>query len=204
VIRTTGRLYDGKTAQAHAVTVTATSSQVTVADQDGQARSYPLSETRISARVGNIPRGLYLPDGGKCESNDHDAMDALAVMQGKGGLERLVHRLERSLPYALAAAFGVALIIAGFIFYGLPTLAKQAAFALPPAVASHLGQGTLEALDKTVFNATMLPHSRQQHLEEQFRMLVDGTAQGKEYRLVFRASPRSGANVCALPSGSWA
>ena len=76
--------------------------------------SFPLAKLRISPRLGNTTRSLHLPNGAKCESDDHAALDELERQSGRGGLGCAVHLLESRWRYAaLAAALLLVVLVAG-------------------------------------------------------------------------------------------
>ncbi|MFC6670351.1 M48 family metallopeptidase [Marinobacterium aestuariivivens] len=85
--------------------------------------------------------------------------------------------------------------------YGLPALARQAAFSLPASVAEHSSRQTLAALDRWLFEPSLLPEERRQQVEALFDTLVADLPGDFHYRLAFRRSEEVGANAFALPSG---
>ena len=44
---------------------------------------FPLSQLRISPRIGNTPRSIYLPSGAKCEVPDNDTIDSILERYGR-------------------------------------------------------------------------------------------------------------------------
>src|ERR687897_2075663 len=52
---------------------------------------YSLSELELAPRVGATPRSILLPDGAKCETRDHDAVDRAAAAHRLGAPHRLLH-----------------------------------------------------------------------------------------------------------------
>jgi hypothetical protein len=64
---------------------------------------YSLVDVRISARVGNTPRSLYLPGGAKCETFDNDAVDAFLERHRRHRGSAWLHMLESKLRYVALA-----------------------------------------------------------------------------------------------------
>ena len=95
---------------------------------------YPLSAVRITSRLANTPRSLYFPDGGKCETLENDAIDAILRRQGKGRWQSMLHTLESRLGYVAVAL--VLTFVGGWalVEYGIPALATQVAYAVPASV----------------------------------------------------------------------
>lgn len=164
-------------------------------------RTYKLGEVRISSRIANTPRAIYFPDDSKCEVADNDAIDEFLSHGGKKSLEGHIHTLESRFIYAIAAAVVTVMIVWGFIEFGLPTLAKRAAFALPPSVNASLGTEGLELLDRMVFSPSELGEEEKKRLTDDFNSVVREFKDIKGLRLEFRKSTALGANAIALPSG---
>ena len=162
--------------------------------------AWPLDQVRASERIGTSRRRIYFPNGSQCETADNDAVDAMFVARSHVG-GRLLARWESRLRYALAALAATLLAAAAIVFWGVPALAKQVAFALPPQTEQLIGRDALAALDRAVFQPSRLPPERQQALRAlHARMSADiGGASGG--RLELRHGGRAGANALALPAG---
>lgn len=201
MIRVSAVYYDGRTSARRAAELVFTQQgRVEVRGEDLE-REFEYPELRISSRLGNTPRYIHLPDGARLEVADNDSIDA--AIERLGGYEgnRLLHLLERR----YATAFAALLICLGVVFsvieYGIPLLARQVAFALPPGVESALGREGLQTLDRGIFRPTALESSTQSRLQGLFQTLSSGDVEVAETRLELRSSPRLGANAFALPSG---
>jgi Zn-dependent protease with chaperone function len=72
---------------------------------------------------------------------------------------------------------------------------------MPLSVDAALGEGGLEAMDKTFFERSELPEERKQQLEARFDAMTAELKDAHEYRLEFRKGGHIGANAFALPSG---
>jgi Zn-dependent protease with chaperone function len=163
---------------------------------------FALRELSVSTRVGNTPRSIVLPNGAKCETDENDAVDAALAAHGHQRYARLRHRLETAWPYILALfAFTVAAVW-GLTTYGVPEIARRAAFALPVDADRALARSTLEVLDHRVFEPSRLEPSRRDALKTRFRALVADLDPRYQFRLELRSSKVIGANAFALPDGT--
>lgn len=163
---------------------------------------HALSDVKMAPRIGATPRSIFLPDGAKCETRDHDAVDRAAAAHRVGAPLRLLHAFESRLPLVVGALVATLLLGWATIEYGVPHLARQVAMALPHEVDQQLGREALEALDDLVFEPSQLAAPVRARLTRRFNELATATRPDGTVRLVFRASPKIGANALALPSGT--
>ena len=199
--RISASYYDGRSSIRRAVELVFTDQgQVEIRGEDLN-RSFDYPELRISSRLGNTPRYIYLPDGARLEVADNDAIDFVIGQLGGYEGNSFLHLLESRYTTALAALVICLGVVFSVIEYGIPLLAKQVAFALPPGVESTLGQEGLQTLDRAIFRPSTLSPSTQSKLQGLFQMLLNGGAERPDTRLEFRSSPQLGANAFALPSG---
>jgi Zn-dependent protease with chaperone function len=170
----------------------------------GAARAWPFALVRASERIGSSRRRLYFPDGSQCETGDNDAVDALLGAQAPAA-SRLLTRWESGLRYALAALVLTLLAAAAVVFWGVPALAKQVAFALPAQTERLIGGDALAALDRVVFKPSALPAERQEALRKLHARMAAETGgmrdELRDGRLELRRGGRAGANALALPAG---
>ncbi|MDB5968916.1 MAG: hypothetical protein JWQ90_1366 [Hydrocarboniphaga sp.] len=194
--------YDGKSARRIPV-VLAPLADTVVLSGEGFERSVPLSQVRISERLGSAPRLISFADGAHAEVRDHAGFELwLAAV---GHRERPVDLLQRSW---IAAGLSMLLVaIAVFVGYlwGLPLMAEKISAHMPDIVVQRMSDHVLDLLDGHVFKDSELPADRQQKISEAFAALA-GEQYGEQYvdrpvELLFRASPRLGANALALPDG---
>lgn len=193
--------YDGKTSAKKDVQLHFYASGELVIRGLEDELKYPLADVRISARVGNTPRSLYLPGGAKCETFDNDAVDALLERHRRHRGAAWLHTLESKLRYVALALVVTVVVAWGFVQYGIPRLAKHVADALPASVDTALGQEGLAVMDRLFFAPSELNEPRQRELQAIFSDIVEASTDDREFKLVFRKSPRVGANAFALPSG---
>jgi Zn-dependent protease with chaperone function len=195
-----GCYYDGKTSARREVEVWIESpGTVRVGAEPGLA--WPLSEVRISERIGEVPRRLAFPDGSLCELADNDSLDRALDALGAGAHGSRIARWERRWPLALAALATLAACVGLGLAWGVPALARHGARAIPETMDQTIGRGGLDFLDETFFDRSALPGPRQQEIQARFAAMTRPLEGGHEYRLEFRKGGPLGANAFALPSG---
>jgi Zn-dependent protease with chaperone function len=112
-----------------------------------------------------------------------------------------VHRWEKSLPLALGAVVVTALIVALFIRFGIPAMARHVAQAIPVATEKVIARDALAQLDRFVMRPSTLAAQRREELTALFRRVAGDQPAAAAYRLEFRSMPSEGANAFALPAG---
>ena len=160
-----------------------------------------LSEVRISDRVGDTPRSIYLPGGAMFETSENDKIDEFLKQQGRSGWQAAIYVLESKWRYALLLLLATVVGTWVIIEYGIPALAKHVAYAFPASADSALGKYGLEILDQEFFSPSDLERDRQDRLRTAFEAMTRELADGQAYRLEFRKSEQLGPNALALPSG---
>ncbi len=197
--------YDGESAKKAAVILhlhLPDTIRITGLDVPGREQTYTLAELKISERIGNAPRSIYLPDGGKCEISDNDAIDEFLKGAGKKSFEGYVHRLENKFVYAVAALIITGLALWAFIEHGIPELARRAAFAAPASISTPLGSEGLTILDKILFKPSELDDETKAKFEKKLAEISRSIEEAPEMRVVFRKGGAVGANAFALPDGT--
>lgn len=193
--------YDGKSPQKREVRIHFDSTgRLRITDQ-ALDLSYTLSEVRITPRIGNTPRSIYLPGGAKCETPENDAIDTILQSRGKGRWQLLVHKFESRLNYVLPALVATVIIVWGTVEYGLPALSKRVASATPASVDAALGREGLAMLDRILFSPSDLDEEERRRVQVIFRPVAQATDDPRDFRLEFRRGQRVGANAFAFPSG---
>lgn len=195
------RYYDGRTSRACEVRLSFAADDTVSLLGEGVSLRWRLSELDIADRLGNTPRSVELPNGGKCEVADNDALDAVLAQRRLAQKGGWLHRLESRWIYVVFAVLITGAFSWGTISHGIPWLAEHAAYALPHSVDRQLGQGTLKVLDRTLFSGSRLDEAHRAVLQQRFKAMTDGLPDANSYRLVFRHSKKVGANAFALPSG---
>jgi Zn-dependent protease with chaperone function len=192
--------FDGRVSTRREAVLTLDGEHVVIRG-DGVELSFPTCEMVIPPGVGAVRRTVRLPDGGVCEI---DYMELLAELERVCGVKNahgLIHRWEKSLPLALAAVAVTALMVLLFVRFGVPSLARRAAMALPAATESSMGRESLATLDKILMKPSTLSKERQADLTAVFSRVAGPPGVAAGYRLEFRSCPAIGANAFALPSG---
>lgn len=191
--------FDGRSARAHAVTLELSGTALSLRGQ-GVQRDDDIATLRVSEPMGAAPRLISYRDGAHCEVRDHAGMARLlaASHYRDGWVVRLQHRWR----WAVAAvAVTVAVVFAGYR-WGLPAASEFIAMHTPQSVLAQLGSGTLNLLDRGLFEPSKLPMDRQQEIAAAFVRLAPPEASPLRYTLHFRDGGAVGANALALPDGT--
>ena len=199
-METRGTYYDGDSSARREVAVSLTNEGRLRLLGEGVELSFSPGQVGLSPKLGALRRSLYLPGGAKCEIEDGALADALGKRWKKGTFFARLHRWESSLKLALCALAITVGAVWLFFTFGIPALARQAAFAIPPGAETVLGRETLEILDRMVFRPTALDEARRTELLAHFDTMA-ADLRGEGYRLAFRAGGRLGPNALALPGG---
>ena len=197
-MRLQGRLFDGQSSTSHKAVLVVDEAGL-VSSEPGIISSTAFNEIRISSRLANTPRTLTFPSGEIFETLAHERLDAIIKQQG--GKESWVHKLESNGRHVAAALVFLIAFIAWSVVWGLPWLSAQIAYALPAETNNYIGQGTLETMDKRVFENSTLSTSRQDELNSAFQSLLPEEKEFN-YKLEFRGGGFIGANAFALPDGT--
>ncbi|MFC6447284.1 M48 family metallopeptidase [Shinella zoogloeoides] len=161
-----------------------------------------LSWVEVSGRVGSIPRRVTFPDGSIFETWDNDGIDRYLAARGRGGAG-FVHWLEQ-FRLRLVVIVLIAFALGGAVYrWGVPALVEVAVWTTPPIVPELMGEGTLQALDKTAFSPSKLPETRRKEIADGFARIAALSPRGAgAYALNFRDGGIIGPNAFALPDGS--
>lgn len=190
------RYFDGRTSATRDVRVSVDSQGLVTIRGDGVDLRVARSDLRIPARLGNAPRYLHLPDGARCETGDHDAVDAAFATRGG-----LVHALERNWALvAISVAITLSFLWAGFV-YGIPTMARHTAHAIPPVMEARMGDESLATLDAHFLKHTRLMEVDRERVRAAYARVSESLETPMRTRLELRRSETLGANAFALPSG---
>ena len=193
--------YDGRASARRTVQVEFPGNGMVIVRGEGMELRLQFSQVRISARLGNTPRYLYLPDGARCEITDNDALDRVVERYGGNQAHRLLHFLESRYVTAVAALMITVGLVFATIEYGVPLLSRQVAFSLPQELEESLGREGLEVLDRGMFAPSKLDAKTRTNVFELFESLRRSGSVRVDVRLELRSSERLGANAFALPAG---
>ena len=195
------RYFDGRTSRVEEVRLVFSEDGSVTLLGENREQAYALQDLDIAPRIGNTVRAILLPNGGKCEVRDNEALDRVLDRYRRAGWQHWVHRLESRWRHVLVAAaftLGVCWVFVGF---GIPWLAERAAHALPTSVVRSLGDGVLEVLDEYALAPTELEPATRQRLQDRFAAMRHFLGTDGDIRLVFRRGKLIGPNALALPSG---
>jgi Zn-dependent protease with chaperone function len=192
------RYYYGRTSRAHDVSASSDGKRLLIRSEAITA-DVALADVRVSSRLGDSPRYLMFPDGAKCETDEHEAVDEIFSSPN------ITHRLERRWSFALAATLVTAVFVWLSVEFGLPAIARHAAHAIPVAMEQSMGEQSLKALDGDMLKESRLLEVDRARVRAAFGRVT--TTLGPQYkpppnaRLLLRRSDTFGANAFALPSG---
>lgn len=159
----------------------------------------------VSSRLGNIERKITLKDGSVFATKDNEAVDKLLLETTKK--RSILHRLETNSFLIVASIFFVVLFSFAFLKWGVPSISKKIAHALPNEVNSVISENTLELFDNYIFKPSKLSSSRKDEIETTFKQHLLPLIQkeeGMSYKVHFRLfqeGEESIANAFALPNG---
>ncbi len=195
--------FDGKTSKRHYVTAIFDGQSLTIRlTETGEDLLFPMQDCTISPALGSTKRSILLPNGAKCETNDHGAISSLEKETGGNVGLRLVHQLEQRWRLALSCMAGLIVSVFLFTAYGIPVIASLVANQIPVAMMNTVSDDVLILLDKQLFQPTQLPQEKQEELTRLLNTLKKDIGSAHDYQLNFRRSVKVGANAFALPSGS--
>lgn len=201
MIAVAGTYYDGRTSRGIAC-VLHVGRDGAVWFDGAAANRVRFAELKISDRIGNIARAVTFPDGARFETTDNDAIDRALAAFGRARTTRLIHMLETRGRYILVALVAVVAFSWAFVQFGIPAMARYAAFALPAETNAAIAKGALDLLDRAVLKPTTLDAETQARFTAHFARMAQDQPPGFDYRLHFRDAGKLGANAFALPSGA--
>lgn len=165
---------------------------------DGTTR--PIELVAISHRIGQIDRQINLKNGDTFVTSDNDGADQITSL--KAGLFANASRLEAFRPRLIAFVAASCVLVVLAIMYGLPLMAKAAAWATPPKLVQLMDTSTLTTLDTTALSRSGLSTSKREHIEALFQRVVPEDEKHHQFSLKFRDGGKIGPNAFALPFGT--
>jgi Zn-dependent protease with chaperone function len=191
--RFTADYFDGRSSGRRTVEVVVHAGTAVVRGE-GVEGEYPVEALHVQPRLGSTPYRIQLPDGGLLVTR-HAIESMLNVPPAAG----LAHRLESRAGFIVIALAGLVLAAVLGHRYGVPWLAREVAFRVPPSLEVEMAREGLEALDRHVFKASQLAPSRREELTHLFGQMA--TAGVVPANVEFRGGGFLGANAFALPGG---
>ncbi|AWT35495.1 hypothetical protein GCM10008956_08340 [Deinococcus arenae] len=175
---------------------------------DGESHSIQAGALRVDPPVPGVRRVIHLPGGARFETTDFAPLLAWERTSGRNRALRGVAWLEAHWGSALAAVALAFALLGGFIVWGIPALATQAARVTPRGVLASFDAQTLRFLEEQAFiGPSGLPRARQAQLQREFGQVQGWAGGGYPYRLLLRDGKPGGeagvgANAFALPNGT--
>ncbi len=159
------------------------------------------ARVRISSRLGNTPRLLDFPAGGRLETSANELVDLLVQRFQIHQRTTLLHRLESHKRYLFIALVAVVGFIVLAVSVGAPTLAKYGARWVPETAVSTISAEALETLDRLFFEPSLLSTGMRQRLADHFAPTI-ADHDHLRINVLFRHGEKLGPNAFALPDGT--
>ncbi len=160
--------------------------------------SVDLALCSLEPALGGTRRILYTPDGGRLDTDDRQAFAALEQLRGGKCSLRIIYWLESHWKAAAAAVAVTVGLVLCFSIWGIPYLARVAAFSMPEKANQALGEGVLQSADRHFLRPTELAAPQQKRIRSLVREFVHESDAPEPRAFEFRKSP-FGPNAFALP-----
>ena len=197
-----GVYFDGRTTSAHQVAVTVSDEQMHLIGRDIGQRDFAVADCVITPPLGSTDRVIRLPDNGRLETGDQEAVQTLEHELGSNRGLCLVQKLERYWKSVAVCLAGLVVFVYLFLGQGLPVMAAWLANAVPSGLMENISRKTFDILDNRYLAQTELDQQRVKELHDIFDGVAARLGSGYNYRLEIRKSDKSiGPNAFALPSG---
>ncbi|GAA0522077.1 M48 family metallopeptidase [Deinococcus depolymerans] len=202
-----GVFFDGRSSRDHPATLHLGADGVTVRLEGRGDHHWRAGQVTAEAALPGVRRSLGFPDGSRFETDDHAAVRAWERRHGRQRLLGGVGQLEASWGAALGAVAVTGALLWGFVTFGVPVLARQAAAVTPAGVLAAFDRETLQVLEgRDLIGPSALGAARQAQLQAAFRDVSSWAGGGYGYRLLLRDGEPGGAgigaNAFALPNGT--
>jgi len=193
--------FDGQSPKPHAVSLRVDSGELLMRVED-ETRRYPLARVRWPERRTHGQRQAELPDGSLIQHADAAEWDAWAEVSGLQ--DSAVVGWMQSWRATLVALAGSVVFLAAAWLWGVPWLSQTLAHQVPDSLDRHVGQQSLQQLDRLFLRPSELPQKQQDELRQRFKSMVERAypqGDAPHWELAFHASPVLGPNAFALPGG---
>ncbi|MGR9116015.1 MAG: M48 family metallopeptidase [Gammaproteobacteria bacterium] len=196
-----GYYYDGIASIQIPVDVVFYSSGKVLIRGDSLTLETSLGSLSIAARLGNTRRSIYLPGGGKLETDDNIAIDRVCRYFNQNRGYSWLHSLEKNWVYVISALALTVVFVWVAIEFGVPVAAQYVAKNLPEGIERKIGEQALAQLDDWLFSESQTDAETQANLTTRLQQMTRNRLDNQRYRLLFRDSEKMGANALALPGG---
>ena len=202
-----GRLYEKDSAAHSEVSLSLMGDQYHIDICGERIESGLTKDVEFSSRIGNAERKITLASGSVFATHGNDEVDAF-IKQHRGK-NSFIHILESKMQWVLVAIVVTIGATFSFVRWGIPTITYVVAESLPHSVNVAISAGTLDFLDRFMFEETKVSEQQQAEITARFYALVEGVDSHNDevdYKLYFRAwgSKEDNdeiPNALALPSG---
>ncbi len=195
-MRCKARYFDGESAADQPVELQLLGHRLSC-EVGAERRSWPLEKVAVVPPVGAADWVIELPEGGRLLFNDERLAEAIAPPS----VGRFVRFLENSWRWAVAALVVAVFTTWGLLTWGVPSLSRQVAFAVPTSIERTISEDGLGLLDEIMFEPSELEQGKKDRLQEIFQDIIADVDDDIAFRLEFRASPAIGPNAFAVPGG---
>ncbi len=193
-----GFYYDGRSSKKYraAITVLSGTTKALIKVEDSLIYDDEISFLRVSARLGNTPREIRLPDDSVVIIEDNDGVDALSLIARKGkGWGFSLASIENKGAYVLISA-ALVLFFTWFIFtVGIPKTSKLIAFSMPYFEDISQNLDYFSKIDGQMFKPSKLSSEKQNQLTKLFKT----NANEDNVSVFYRSTTNSAANAFAFP-----
>lgn len=194
------RWYDGRSSRVRAVRLQRHGDVLRLLGDDDAIEEWPLTEIRISPRLGSMPRTLRRAGHGHLEVADEPELQAW-FPRPPSRVEAFADFLERRRTAILVSALATVALTVAFVHYGVPWLAQRVAERMPRSVERHLSDQVVAVLDRAYFESSEVEGGRRERLTRAFAAMVRGEARADDMHLRFVDAPKLGPNALTLPDG---
>ena len=191
-----GHWLSGRDLAPRPVTLTTDAGALRIEGLD-EPRVLPLDAIRVSDRLGHTVRFLRLPDGSSIETLANDEVDALLATQRRARFPAIIHWLEQRAAVAAAATVILVASVAALLLLGLPRAARQAAWAVPPAIEQRAGEAALDTL-RRLLSPSRLNRATRERVQARLDDLARTRRLATQPRVVFHGM-NGHPNAFALP-----
>lgn len=196
-MQTHGTYFDGERSLGRPATLTFTPEGILRVEGEGFIQEHPLAQLRVSDRLGDVPRFVYLPGGASIETPDNATLDAALAHRPEGRLSRLIHFLESQQRIAAVACVLLAIAVVTLGYYAPPALARVVAHRVPAPIDKRIGEISLVSIDSFLRPSTLSDQDRARAQRQLDRVLTGTGLEG--VRLEFRSMRNDLPNAFALP-----
>ncbi len=155
---------------------------------------------KVSSKLGNTPRYVYLTEDGTFETPENEAMDHILSMTHRSHWSIWVHALESKMRYVLTAAALIVVFAFLGMKFGVPAAAQVIAARLPSSVLDTAGEQVLNFFDKAIFKPSEISKEKAQQVFAHLQPVIN-QHQNLKLKIMLRKGGKIGPNAFALPNG---